>query len=54
MIKPLFDIQKVGEEFNKTHYEIYYKRDNRYIKIVDACFFTIRDARAYIDSLLEI
>lgn len=52
-IKPLFYIHKVNDEFNRLYYELYYRVENRYVQVIDACFFTIQGAEASINELLD-
>ena len=53
MIKPLFDIQKVHVNGSKLYYELYYKKTTVYVKVIEACFITLKGAQEYRDELLE-
>lgn len=52
-IKALFDIQRVHIDGASLYYELYYKIDNQYTKIIDTKFNTIKDAEKHINELIE-
>lgn len=53
-LKALFDIQRVHIDGASLHYELYYKVDNSYVKLVDTKFSTIQDAQKHMHELLDI
>lgn len=52
MLKPLFDIQRLYVDGSRFCYEIYYKHDKSYSKVVDASFLTLRAAKEYINEVM--
>lgn len=53
MLKPLFDIQRVHVDGSRLYYEVFYKHDKSFTKLVDACFLTSKAASDYINQLVN-
>lgn len=52
-LKPLFDIQRVHIEGSKLYYELFYRQDSTMVKLVDACFLSLKATRDHRDYLIE-
>ena len=53
MLKTLFDIQKVFTHEHTYHYELYYKYNSTYSKVIDTQFNTRYEALVYVNELVE-
>jgi len=52
MLKTLFDIQKVFTHEHTYHYELFYKYNSTYSRVIDIPFNTRYEALEYINQLL--